>query len=187
MSVPVTRIFSDLHFRDGESRLHDLRAFAPLLAGADRIVLNGDTLDSQADADGSDLAGIRSFFAQHAPPTTFLSGNHDPDISPHGELLLNDGRVWITHGDVLFDDIAPWSSLRAEMAGRLELLFAAVPPEERALLETRLRLHRLACRGLPEHHDRLDRTVFTRASRLAHILFPPHRLLTMLRVWRETP
>jgi predicted phosphodiesterase len=187
MSDPVIRVFSDLHYQDSESALHNLAALAPLLAGADQIVLNGDTLDSQAAHGLPHVGETRAFFARHAPRVTFLSGNHDPDISPHGELSLHDDRVWITHGDVLFPDIAPWSSLREEIRRRLASLHAEIPAEELARLETRLRLNRVACHHLPELHDRFDRRLLTRVGRLVHNIFPPDRLLAMLRVWRTTP
>lgn len=187
MSVPVIRIFSDLHYRDSESRLQSLDTLLPLLDGADQVVLNGDTLDTQPPAAPADLAEVRAFFTRHTGPVTFLSGNHDPDISDRAELSLQDGRVWITHGDVFFDNIAPWSSLRAEMARRLATLTRDLPAVEHGRLETRLRLNRLACLRLPEPHDRSHRSLTTRVARLTHTLFPPHRLLAMLRAWCATP
>ena len=187
MSAPVIRIFSDLHYRDGESSLHRLESLVPLLAGADQVVLNGDTLDSQTTGILPHLAETRAFFAQQTHQVIFLSGNHDPDISAQAELSLHDDRVWITHGDVLFDHIAPWSSLRAEMAGRLERLAPESSPEGNDRVETRLRRNRLVCHGLPEAHDRHDRSLLTRAVRIAHVLIPPHRPLAMLRAWRTTP
>lgn len=187
MSAPVIRIFSDLHYRDSESRLQSLDALVPLLAGADHIVLNGDTLDTQPPAPAAHLADVRAFFARHAGPVTFLSGNHDPDVSDRAELSLLDGRVWITHGDVLFDDIAPWSSHRAELARRLATLSLDPSADERGRIETRLRLNRLACLNLPEPHDRSHRGLTTRVARMTHTLFPPHRLLAMVRAWCATP
>ncbi len=187
MSALVTRIFSDLHYRDGASRLHRLAALAPLLAGADHLVINGDTLDSQAPHAGPLLAEARDFFKNEAPRVTLLSGNHDPDISPHTELLLNEDRVWITHGDVLCENVAPWSSRRDELAKRLQSLATTVPPETLYLVETRLRLNRLACHHLPDPHDCFDRSLHTRLVRLAHALFPPNRLLSMVNTWHTTP
>ena len=187
MSAPVIRIFSDLHYRDSGSSLHRLESLVPLLTDADQVVLNGDTLDSHAASELSDLAEVKAFFESHTPHVTFLSGNHDPDISPHGELSLHEERVWITHGDVLFDDIAPWSSLRPEMVSRLKRLAAERTHDSTDLVATRLRLNRLACHHLPEPHDRFDRSLRARAARLAHNIFPPDRLLSMLSVWRNTP
>lgn len=187
MSAPVLRIFSDLHYRDGQSTLHRLESLAPLLAGADQVVLNGDTLDTQNNAATSLVAEARGFFAQHAPGVTFLSGNHDPDISPQAELSLHDDRVWITHGDVLFEDIAPWSSLREEMARRLKQHALDRSAEGPDFVDARLRRHRLACHALPLTHDHFDRRLLTRSIRLVNALIPPRRLFTMLGVWRTTP
>jgi predicted phosphodiesterase len=187
MSVPVIRIFSDLHYRDSESRLQNLAALAPLLAGADHLVLNGDTFDTRADTARDDADDIRAFFARHPGTVTILTGNHDPDFTDLNELSLLDGRVWITHGDVLFDDIAPWSGLREEMSRRLTALTRDLPAAELALIETRLRLNRIACRNLPEPHAITRRDLSTRLRRLVHTLFPPHRLLAMIKAWRQAP
>lgn len=187
MAAPVIRIFSDLHYRDSESRLQSLAAFAPLLAGADRIILNGDTLDSQPACARPDVAAVRSFFTAQTVPVVFLSGNHDPDISEQAELSLLDGRVWVTHGDVLFDDIAPWSAVRAELARRIATLTRDLPAGDHDRIETRLRLNRAACLHLPETHVRTHRDLSTRVARLIHTLFPPHRLLAMIKAWCTTP
>lgn len=187
MPAPVIRIFSDLHYRDAASSLHRLDALVPLLAGADHVILNGDTLDSQVDQARPHIDEVHAFFAQHTRRTTFLSGNHDPDISAHAELSLENDRVWITHGDVFFKGIAPWSSLHAELLRRLDAISREVPADMLGHIETRLRLNRLACLNLPEPHDRFDRRLRTRLVRIAHNLFPPDRLLNMLRVWMTTP
>ncbi|MDF3056852.1 MAG: hypothetical protein K0R17_1067 [Rariglobus sp.] len=187
MPDPVIRIFSDLHYRDGHSGLHQLEALRPLLAGADHVVLNGDTLDTLTAAALPHLAEVRTFFEQNTPRVTFLSGNHDPRISTDGELSLHDDRIWITHGDVLFDEIAPWSSLRDEMVRRLKRLVTEVPPTGTDVVGDRLRRNRIVCDGLPEPHDHLDRSLLTRALRFARALLPPRRLLIMLRAWRTAP
>jgi predicted phosphodiesterase len=187
MAAPVLRIFSDLHYRDGQSSFQRLDSFAPLLAGADHVILNGDTVDTQSSAAVPLLADARAFFARHAPIVTFLSGNHDPDISGQTELSLQGGSVWVTHGDVFFDDIAPWSSLRNEMVRRLEQLAKDNSQAGPDMVETRLRHHRVACHALPQIHDQFDRSLITRAVRIVNALIPPRRLLKMLDVWRTTP
>jgi len=187
MSAPVIRIFSDLHFRDGESRLQHLAALAPLLDGADRIIFNGDTLDTQSPDTRSGLDEVRAYFAPFGSRATFLSGNHDPDISETAELSLLDDRVWITHGDVLFDHIAPWSAQRPELAARVARFSAKLPPPDLARIETRLRIHRLACLGLASLHPRAQRGTLAHLTRAAHTLAHPLRPLIMLRVWQTTP
>lgn len=188
MAAPVIRIFSDLHYGDSECRIPALDALAPLFAGADQIVLNGDTLDTKSDPDQASLRALRAFFARHPGTVTWLSGNHDPDLDESlAELSLLDGRVWITHGDVLFDDVAPWSSLREEMTRRLAALSVGMSAGELGLIETRLRLNRQVCRGLVEPHPRTHRGWGKRVWRFLHTIFPPHRILAMLKAWREVP
>lgn len=182
------RIFSDIHFGDPSSAVHDLDALAPLFAGADRIILNGDTIDTVTPQTGRHLAAVRAFVARDdIPPVTLLTGNHDPDISDRAELSLRDGRVWITHGDVLFDHIAPWSRHADELGHRLDALARDIPPAELARVETRLRLNRRVCQDLPEPPDFFNTHPLAGLSRLARTLFPPHRLVAMLRAWREAP
>ena len=110
--MPFTRIFSDLHYGDRASRVRSLGQIAPLLDGPARIVVNGDTLDTRPGKHprrtAELLAEVRRFFADESPPADLLTGNHDNDISETHALELAGGRVFITHGDVLFEDIVPW-------------------------------------------------------------------------------
>jgi predicted phosphodiesterase len=178
---------SDLHYRDPASSLQNQEAFAPLLEGADKIIFNGDTLDTQIPALRSHADELLAFFAQAAPSATYLSGNHDPDISYHAELSLCDERVWLTHGDVFFDEIAPWSHHRPEFRRRLATLSQGMPPERLARIETRLQLNRLACQKLPEPPHLFQASLPARSRRLLRTLFPPTRILAMLEAWRTTP
>jgi predicted phosphodiesterase len=187
MSAPVTRIFSDLHYLDGQSTLHRLETLVPLLQGVDHVILNGDTLDTQIPDAPAHVDELRAFFARHVPRVTFLSGNHDPYIVSDAELSLNDGRVWITHGDVLFDEVAPWSGHRTEIIRRQKRLADTTPSSNPGLIEERLRRNRIVCEGLPEPHNPFDRSLWTRALRVARVLFPPRRLLAMVNVWFVTP
>ena len=187
MSAPVTRILSDLHYKDGHSLLQRLDALDPLLDGVDHLILNGDTLDTQASAGFPHLDEVRAYFPQRVPRVTFHSGNHDPFISEQAECSLLDERVWVTHGDVLFDSIAPWSSHRPEIERRIKTFSADVPPGELGLVATRLRLNRRACLDLPEPHDRHDHRLITRIARLAHLFVHPGRPLAMLCAWYRTP
>ena len=187
MPEPRVRIFSDLHYRDPASLVQNLDAFAPLLEGTEQVVFNGDTFDTQIPNLRAHVGEGRAFFARTAPGAIFLSGNHDPDVSDQAELGLRGGRVWITHGDVFFDDIAPWSHHRLELRRRIATLGADLPPGALGRIETRLRLHRLACQKLPDPPGRFRPTLWSRLRRLTRTLFPPTHVFLMLRAWRETP
>ncbi len=187
MSAPRIRIFSDLHFGDPRGTLPSLEALTPLFGDADELVFNGDTVDTLVTVENRPLQTLRAWIAALGRPVTLLSGNHDPDISDHAELSLRDDRVWITHGDVLFPDIAPWSCHAAEITRRLATLAAEHPSANPAGIETRLRLNRLACAQIHEPSASRNPGSFARACRLAHSLLPPTRVLAMLRAWREAP
>ncbi len=188
MPEPRIRIFSDIHFGDPSSAVRDLDALRPLFGDADRIILNGDTLDTVTPQTGGHLVAVRAFVARNdLPPITLLTGNHDPDITDQAELSLRDGRVWVTHGDVLFNHIAPWSRHAEELKRRLDALARDIPAEELDRIETRLRLNRRASHDLPEPPDFFNTHPLAGLSRLVRTLFPPRRLVAMLRAWREAP
>ncbi len=187
VAAPLTRILSDLHYGDERSRLRDLSALNPLLEGVDTLVLNGDCCHTQAGAVPEQIAALRAYFAGWGRPVVFVTGNHDPDISTTHELALEDGRVWVTHGDVLFDSIAPWCHLREELIRRLVPIRQRHAPEDWVNLPTRLLMIREACLGLPcEQLPELHSSP-QRAARLARDLFPPQRALAMLHTWAVAP
>ena len=186
-ALPVLRILSDLHIFDADSRIRDPEQLAPLFAGVDHLVLNGDTCDTERDLPADELAGLLEFFRRRVPRVTLLTGNHDPAISELHELLLANGEVWVTHGDVLFPEATPWRTLRAELARRIDHQLAAAPAEERHTLATRLRAHRAACQKLPREFDRRATTAIARLHRLSITLFPPRKIIAILRAWRDTP
>lgn len=181
------RVFSDLHFRDPRGVLHDMDHFAPLLGDAERVVFNGDSLDTQIAAMARHGDELRAFGTRSGREVTWLTGNHDPDFAEQAELSLQDGRVWVTHGDVFFHAIAPWSHHAAELRRRFGELARGVPAAELARVETLLRLHREVVRTLPEPAHLFRPGLFARAYRLAHTLLPPRRVMEMVKAWRATP
>jgi predicted phosphodiesterase len=187
----VIRILSDLHFGDRSSRLASLSALAPLLDGVSHLVLNGDTLDTRPSHDPAASAALRSevtaFFGQQTPPVTLITGNHDPDLSPHHSLDLAGGQILVTHGDILFDDLVPWSR-DAPIARRLIAAeLAQLPPASRDRLEDRLAAFRRAAYLIPQRHQAERHGLKYAVSYLADTVWPPLRMLRVLRAWRETP
>jgi predicted phosphodiesterase len=196
----VLRIFSDLHLGDRGCRVRTLERLAPLFEGADALVLNGDSLDTRpgpvhlsatalAAANtntAAQRAGFLDFLAHHAPPTTLLTGNHDPDISTQHTLDLADGQIFVTHGDILFDDIVPWSRDVRLMRKLLARELAALTPGERMQLDLRLAAFRRACACVPQrHHSERNPFLYTFGV-LADVAWPM-RTFAVLRAWRETP
>lgn|GEM_PF-221807 len=188
VSAPALRILSDFHYTDPASWVERLDEVKPLLDGVGRVVMNGDTLDTQVRDNPQEIVGeVKRFFAQHSADTCFLAGNHDPDISASDELSLGGGLIWVTHGHVFFDDIAPWSRLVPEIRRRIRTQAAAFPMADIQQLETRFRLYRQICLKLPREHDPNQRGTWAKLQRAFYALFPPHQTLGMLRAWRSFP
>jgi predicted phosphodiesterase len=187
----ITRILSDLHYGEHASRVHHLDRLRPLLTGAHRLVFNGDTLDTRPGRNESHSAACRaeveSFVRGQAPAATFLTGNHDADIGDRHHLELAQGRVLVTHGDILFDNIVPWSRDAAEAGRRIAAERAREPDPARISLERLMEIHRRVARGIPQRHQSERNRVRFLARYLADTLWPPHRALLVLAAWRALP
>lgn len=142
------RILSDLHYAEPASRIADLRMIRPLFDGPERFILNGDSIDTRfldkepAMAEGRD-AFLR-FIAPFAERLTLITGNHDPDISPHHYLELAGGRILVTHGDVLFPSVAPWGWEAPHVLLARDRRLADIEPAYRDRLETQLAVSKYA-------------------------------------------
>lgn len=191
MPAAVTRILSDLHYGEHASRVPRLDRLRPLLTGADRLVFNGDTLDTRPSRNESHSAACRaeveSFVRDHAPATTFITGNHDADISACHHLELAHGAVFVTHGDILFDDIVPWSRDAAEAGRRIAAERAREPVATQGNLERWLEIHRRVARGIPQRHQSERNRLRFLTRYLADTLWPPHRAFLVLAAWRALP
>ena len=187
----LIRIFSDLHYGDRASRLRRLAQLDPLLAGVDELSLNGDTLDTRhgphPQRTAQARAEVEAYFGGCTPAVTHLTGNHDPDISPHHALDLADGRVFVTHGDVIFDNVVPWGRDAAFFTAHLTAGLHALSAPERAQLAPRLALYRAACLALPQRHQAEPDPLKYLFQLTLDTVWPPLRGFRILRAWRETP
>jgi predicted phosphodiesterase len=185
------RIFSDVHFGDRASRVHSLAQLRPLCEGAAALILNGDTLDTRAgpDPDRSSrlLSEVRSFFSAVGAPTTLLTGNHDPSLSPHHACDLADGQVFVTHGDIFYDEIVPWGHDAEFIRRRLRAATADTPVPDGRALEERLQLFRRVAASVPQRHQS-ERNPLKFAVRFAtDTVWPPWRILRIIEAWRVLP
>ncbi len=155
------------------------------------MVFNGDTLDTRPGRNERHSAARRrevtEFVRKHAPSTTFITGNHDADLSDHHELELAGRQVWVTHGDVLFDNIVPWSR-DAPSAGRRVADERAREPEPATLGVARLlEIHRHVARSIPQRHQSERNRLRFLLRYLADTVWPPHRIFLILAAWRSLP
>ncbi len=186
-----TRILSDLHYGDRASRLLSLAQLRPLLDGPDEIILNGDTLDTRhgpyPERTARARAEVTAFFSAAGPKITHLTGNHDPNISVHHSLDLAHGQVFVTHGDIIFDNVVPWGRDAAFFSARITSGLHALSELERTQLAPRLALYRATCLALPQRHQAEPNPFKYFINLAADTVWPPLRTLRILRAWKETP
>lgn len=183
----VVRILSDLHYRD-RTGLQSLDALDPLLEGASELILNGDTLEARHPSSRALEEELRCFFLQRKMPVTFLAGNHDPAISESHERVLANGRIWVTHGDIFWDDAAPWSRY-AKLLGKLiaeERLIREISTQSGSLRDL-FAAHRAAHLRSGAHHDPSNRSLGARLAQVIRTLLPPKQTLRMIQAWRQAP
>ena len=189
-ALPI-RIVSDVHFAERASRLRSLGQLRPLAEGVSMLVFNGDTLDTRRGRDNERTERIRrevlDYFGSLGTPVTFLTGNHDPDLTRQHSLELASGRVLITHGDVLFENIVPWSTEAKMMRQKVIQALAALPGDGSSRLEGRLDAFRSAAASIQQRHQS-ERDPVRYAIRLAgDTVWPPNRILKIMQAWREAP
>lgn len=187
----ITRIISDVHYGDHASRVRQLVQLRPLLEGVDRLVLNGDTLDTRPVADRTHTDACRGevldFFAREVASTTFLSGNHDADFSPQHSLDLAAGAVFVIHGDILLDTIVPWGRDAALVGRRIAAELHALTPAAREVLENRLAVWRRVAASIPQRHQSERNRLKYALHFAADTVWPPLRFFHILRTWQLEP
>jgi hypothetical protein len=98
-----------------------------------------------------------------------------------------EGRVFITHGDILFDDIVPWGRDASECARLIAAELAARRPPERELLETRLAIWRHVAAHIPQRHQSETQRLKYALHFAADTVWPPLRIFRIFAAWRSTP
>ncbi|HEY0943990.1 MAG TPA: metallophosphoesterase [Opitutaceae bacterium] len=183
----MLRILSDLHLYDAATRVRDLTQLEPLLAGVRTLVINGDSCDTCHGTTPAQVAALQRFFRERVPDVIFITGNHDPDISDTHELMLAGGRLWLAHGDVCFDDIAPWSRNQPELWRHVQQQLQANPSADYREIAIRHRIARAAARAVGREFNPSEIAFSAKLARTWRTFFPPRQPLAMLRAWRELP
>ncbi len=193
MAREFTRIFSDIHFGERAGRVRELAQLRPLFDGPASVIINGDTMDTRRgpypELTAQQRREVEAFFTEKSVgvPCTLLTGNHDPDISQVHRLELADGEIFLTHGDLCFGDVVPWSQDAPIVRQRFVAALAALPPGAEATLDGRLLALRRAVATMTQRHQ-AERNFLRFVVRYAQdSVWPPDRLFRVLRTWRELP
>jgi predicted phosphodiesterase len=188
VAAPLIRIISDLHFGDRASSVHELARLAPLAADASELVLNGDTLETRPGPKPDRTIQLQETlraFVQSCPVNVrLITGNHDPDISTAHLHELADSSVLITHGDIAFDDIVPWSQ-DAPLAA--QLVAQARRRTTDSSLDSLLAVHRIAAAAIPQRHQSENRRWHYLQGIVQDTIWPVGRIPRILRAWAELP
>ncbi len=184
-------VVSDLHLGHRASSVRDVNRLQTLVAPFRTAIFNGDTAEMRHASDrplGRKMAGDLARVCHRAGcKAIFINGNHDPTISDLNHLDLHDGALLVTHGDILFLGVAPWSRdakhyLSAHRRFLAELGEDAYGDFEKRLLATKRASIELQLRERP-----LTRGPLPGLSLIAHQLWPPHRPFKIVHAWQRTP
>lgn len=180
------RILSDLHLGHSATLVTEVNLLTPLLEGVDTVVFNGDTCEQEASSwhnkGSQQQRELEALCARLGVTPRFLTGNHDPDLSKEAWVELNGGQIFVTHGEMLCLEVAPWSReylRRQARVGQLIQGFGAPA----TTLQARSRQTRQIVETLRPTEE-VGRK-FKRRGHLWSALWPPMRAVNILRAWVE--
>lgn len=185
------RIISDIHFGHPGCIVDKVENLAPLFRGVSTVVFNGDSVElrflrgrmlGQKNADA-----LRKTCLKEGAQPIFINGNHDPIVAEHSHLDLVGGAVLVTHGDLLFHDISPWSAEAAIMKDAHTKALAELGDDLFHDFEMRLKASKRAALAMELHKSRLPRGPLARIATVLRECWPPWRPLQILRSWAATP
>ena len=189
---PVIRVFSDLHLGHPGCRIVSVEQLRPLFEGASHVVFNGDTSEQRHRRlieKGKFLFGqLKSLLHELGIEATFLTGNHDPEVSPIHAIDLAGGSVFVCHGDAMFRHLSPWSPKIRKIIPEMESIRATygenrLEKDLDAVLDCASR-----CRSLsPGYENEFRRGPLKHLRTAVRFAWPPHRPAYILSTWLTAP
>lgn len=185
------RILSDVHFHHPASFAEEAQQLAPLLQGVKTLILNGDTTELRftkwRDQGLKCCQDVRDLCAASGIELVFLNGNHDPNVSPLNHLDLAGGAMVVTHGDVLFQDISPWSDESPALYKAHLAELSNLTAEAFTDFDMRLAAVKRACMAFKSHRPMLKSGLMGFVESYAREAWPPWRPLKVISAWRKMP
>jgi predicted phosphodiesterase len=184
-------ILSDLHLGHRASRIKHPEQLVPILHGPGSVIFNGDTSEMRTSEDrqvgrklAADLARICHQVGRKA---FFVNGNHDPTVSATNHLDLADDAILVTHGDILFLDVAPWSHDAGHYRKKHLQILEGLSPDGYVDFEKRLLASKRTSIELQMLESPLTRGRLSGFRLLLHNCWPPWRPLMIIKAWCEVP
>jgi len=184
--MPRTVIISDTHLANPSSAVRSPAMLRPLWQGANELIVNGDAAElhhpTHRERAIELTVELQSLCEHDGVRLTLIAGNHDPFISDVRYLLLADGRVFVTHGDVLHPAIAPWSENADHLRREMRWALSRMSPEERGRLEARL--------AAAQHASHMEWTTHVHnppRTSLVKLAMRPMTVAKLLHYWWRVP
>jgi exonuclease SbcD len=189
-SRPVT-IISDIHYGYAGSRVSRPAQLAPIFEASSLVICNGDTTEQREEASrrisGALLDELRSEAARYGCDMQFITGNHDPAASDTHHLDMCDGHVLVTHGDVLFDSITPWSSNSRYLKREYSRLLDELSLDETGFFERHLLANKQVSLMIAYRPPRVPANRLGHAMLVLSELWPFYRPLQIIKAWIDAP
>jgi predicted phosphodiesterase len=185
------RILSDLHFGHPASIIERPEQLVPLFRDVKTVIFNGDTVELRylrgRRIGMRNAALVREACEAAGARPVFINGNHDPIISDLGHVDLIGGAVLVTHGDLLFHDISPWSHDAGIIAAAHSRELASMEADALLDFEKRLKASKRAALSIELHRTRMWRDSFSSFRTVLRECWPPWRPLQIIHSWAVTP
>lgn len=190
LAQPI-RILSDIHLNHPATIAAGPEELLPLLRDVRTVIFNGDTVElrfAASRAEGQQIMDrLRQLCAEAKVEAIFLNGNHDPIVSSLNHLDLADGAIVLTHGDILFYDISPWSAEAPALEEAHARALEEMGEDAFSDFERRLHANKKASLAFELHEPTTPRGRMARLRTYLHEGWPPWRPLSILKVWWQTP
>jgi predicted phosphodiesterase len=184
-------ILSDLHLGHRASRIDDVSRLEPLIRPFRTAIFNGDTAELWHASDrplGRKLTADLARFCHHVGcKAIFINGNHDPDISEVNHLDLHGGALLVTHGDILFLGVAPWSKEANRYLSAHRRILKDLGEDALGSFEHQLLATKRASLELQMWESPVNRASLPGLRLLAFQVWPPTRPFKIVHAWWQTP
>ncbi len=184
-------ILSDLHLGHRASLIKHPDQLDRILQGPGSVIFNGDTAEMRNPEDrqvGRKLAAdLARVCHQAGRKAFFVNGNHDPTVSIINHLDLADGAVLVTHGDILFLGVAPWSRDAGHYLKKHRQILDGLGPDGYTDFEKRLLATKRTSIELQMLEEPLTRGRSPGFKLFIRNCWPPWRPLMIIKAWCEVP
>lgn len=190
LNLPLL-VISDLHIGHPASLVRDIEQVAPLFKDFATVVFNGDTVEMLTRQNRKhalrQIESIgRTCLEQGATPI-YINGNHDPMISSANHLDFYNDAVLVTHGDILFHELAPWGR-EADIMGREHTrILRRLDRDALRDFEQRLFAVREASIVLAMHELNYPQGKMAKLLTVLQESWPPWRVFRIIHYWMQTP